>query len=202
MTGSRMRRVQTGHRRAWILPDTTAPTAALAATLLALILVGTVAGMVLRPAGPTGLVDQPTETFLVTHRTAWLTDAMRLVTDLGAAEVLVPLVLVAGLGWRWRRGNWWPLALLSGAAAGAWAVQVAVKQLVERPARRLGWRCRTPPGSPSHPAMPPTPPPSTACSPCCSPDPAGGRPARLPYWPPSAWSPWSGCRDCTSVSTG
>jgi phosphatidylinositol-3-phosphatase len=133
MTGSRMRRVQTGHRRAWILPDTTAPTAALAATLLALILVGTVAGMVLRPAGPTGLVDQPTETFLVTHRTAWLTDAMRLVTDLGAAEVLVPLVLVAGLGWRWRRGNWWPLALLSGAAAGAWAVQVAVKQLVERP---------------------------------------------------------------------
>jgi undecaprenyl-diphosphatase len=107
--------------------------ATLAATLLTLILVGTVAGTVLRRVGPTGLVDQPTETFLVTHRTAWLTDAMRLVTDLGAAAVLVPLVLVAGLGWRWRRGSWRPLALLGGAAVGAWAVQVAVKQLVERP---------------------------------------------------------------------
>ena len=58
---------------------------------------------------------------------------MRLVTDLGAAGVLVPLVLAAGLAWRWRRGSWRPLALLAGAAAGAWVVQVAVKQLVERP---------------------------------------------------------------------
>ena len=133
MTSPRVRRVQTGRRRAWILPAVTAPAAALAATLLALILVGTVAGTVLGRVGPTGLVDQPTETFLVTHRTAWLTDAMRLVTDLGAAAVLVPLILVAGLGWRWRRGSWRPLALLGGAAAGAWAVQVAVKRLVERP---------------------------------------------------------------------
>jgi membrane-associated phospholipid phosphatase len=133
MTSPRVRRVQAGRQRAWILPDVTAPAAALAATLLALILVGTVVGTVLRRAGLTGLVDQPTETFLVTHRTAWLTDAMRLVTDLGAAAVLVPLILVAGLGWRWRRGSWRPLALLGGAAAGAWAVQVAVKQLVERP---------------------------------------------------------------------
>lgn len=58
---------------------------------------------------------------------------MRLATDLGAAGVLVPLVLAAGLAWRWRRGTWRPLGLLAGAAAGAWMVQVAVKQLVERP---------------------------------------------------------------------
>src|SRR5207342_1473301 len=96
-------------------------------------LVGALAGGLLRQAGPTGLVDQPAASFLVAHRQGWLTGVMRLVTDLGAAGVLVPLVLAAGLGWRWRRGSWRPLALLAGAAAGAWVVQVAVKQLVERP---------------------------------------------------------------------
>ena len=48
--------------------------------------------------------------------------------------VLVPLVLVAGLAWRWRRGSWRPLALLGAAPPPApGSVQVAVKQLVERP---------------------------------------------------------------------
>jgi phosphatidylinositol-3-phosphatase len=120
-------------RRGWALPDATVPVAALAAALLGLILVGALLGGLLRGVGPTGLVDQPTESFLVTHREAWLTGVMRLATDLGAAGVLVPLVLVAGLGWRWRRRSWRHLGLLAGAAAGAWAVQVAVKQLVERP---------------------------------------------------------------------
>jgi membrane-associated phospholipid phosphatase len=107
--------------------------AALAASLLGLILVGALAGGLLRQAGPTGLVDQPAASFVVAHRQGWLTGVMRLVTDLGAAGVLVPLVLSAGLAWRWRRGTWRPLALLACAVAGAWVVQVAVKQLVERP---------------------------------------------------------------------
>jgi membrane-associated phospholipid phosphatase len=123
-----------GRRRAgWTFPAATAPVAALAASLLGLILVGALAGGLLRQAGPTGLVDQPAASFLLAHRQGWLTGVMRLVTDLGAAGVLVPLVLAAGLAWRWRRGSWRPLALLAGAAAGAWVVQVAVKQLVERP---------------------------------------------------------------------
>ena len=123
-----------GRRRAgWTFPAATAPVAALAASLLGLIFVGALAGGLLRQAGPTGLVDQPAASFLVAHRQGWLTGVMRLVTDLGAAGVLVPLVLAAGLAWRWRRGSWRPLALLAGAAAGAWVVQVAVKQLVERP---------------------------------------------------------------------
>ena len=121
------------HRAGWALPDATAPVAALAASLLGLILVGALAGGLLRQAGPTGLVDQPAASFVVAHRQGWLTGVMRLVTDLGAAGVLVPLVLAAGLAWRWRRGTWRPLALLAGAVAGAWVVQVAVKQLVERP---------------------------------------------------------------------
>jgi membrane-associated phospholipid phosphatase len=123
-----------GRRRpGWTLPDATALAAALAAVLLGLILVGALTGGLLRGAGRTGLVDQPTESFLVAHRQAWLTGAMRLATDLGAAGVLVPLVLAAGLAWRWRRRSWGPLGLLVGAAAGAWLVQVAVKQLVDRP---------------------------------------------------------------------
>jgi undecaprenyl-diphosphatase len=101
--------------------------------LLGLILLGALAGGLLRQAGPTGLVDRPAAAFLAAHRQGWLNGVMRLATDLGAAGALVPLVLAAGLAWRWRRGTWWPLALLAGAAAGAWVVQVAVKQLVERP---------------------------------------------------------------------
>jgi phosphatidylinositol-3-phosphatase len=133
MTGPRVLRVQAGRWRGWTLPDATVPAAVLAATLLWLILVGAVSGAVLRRAGPTGLVDRPVEFFVVGHRQAWLNAMMRPVTDLGAAAVLVPLVLAAGLGWRWRRGSWRPLALLGAGAAGAWVVQVAVKQLVERP---------------------------------------------------------------------
>ena len=133
MTGPRVHRVQAGRRRGWTLPDATAPVAVLAATLLGLILVGAVSGAVQRRAGPTGLVDRPVEFFVVGHRQAWLNAMMPAVTDLGAAAVLVPLVLAAGLGWRWRRGSWRPLALLGAGAAGAWVVQVAVKQLVERP---------------------------------------------------------------------
>jgi membrane-associated phospholipid phosphatase len=138
MTGPRVLKVQAGRRRGWTLPGATVPAAVLAATLLGLILVGAVSGAVLRRAGPTSLVDRPVEFFVVGHRQAWLNAVMRPVTDLGAAAVLVPLVLAAGLGWRWRRGSWRPLALLGAGAAGAWVVQVAVKQLVERP--------RPPPG--------------------------------------------------------
>jgi phosphatidylinositol-3-phosphatase len=132
MTGPRVHRVQAGRRQGWTLPDATAP-AVLAATLLGLILVGAVSGAVLRRAGPTGMVDRPVEFFVVGHRQAWLNAMMPAVTDLGAAAVLVPLVLAAGLGWRWRRGSWRPPVLLGAGAAGAWVVQVAVKQLVERP---------------------------------------------------------------------
>jgi membrane-associated phospholipid phosphatase len=122
-----------GRRRPRPTALTAAPAALMVAALVALILAGVAAGMVLRRTGPTSLVDRPVEAFVAGHRQTWLTAVMRVVTDLGAAAVLVPLVLAAGLGWRWWHGSWRPLALLAGAAAGAWMVQVAVKQLVERP---------------------------------------------------------------------
>jgi len=153
-----------GRRPGWALLHATAPVAAVAASLLGLILVGALAGGLLRQAGPTGLVDRPAASFVVAHRQGWLTGVMRLATDMGAAGVLVPLVLAAGLAWRWRRGSWRPLALLAGAAAGAWMVQVAVKQLVERPRPPPVSPSPMPPGSRSPPVTPPTPTPSTGCS--------------------------------------
>ena len=109
------------------------PALLLVAGLAGLVLVGIAAGMVLRQAGPTGWVDRPVESFFVGHHQGWLTEVMRPGTDLGSATILVPLVVAAGLGWRWRQRSWRPLALLTAAVAGAWVVQVAVKQLVERP---------------------------------------------------------------------
>jgi undecaprenyl-diphosphatase len=79
------------------------------------------------------LVDQPVMRFIVARREAWLTSVMRLVTDLGSAAVLVPLVVVVGLGWRWRTGSWRALVLLTGALAGARVLQETVKLLVARP---------------------------------------------------------------------
>jgi membrane protein DedA with SNARE-associated domain/membrane-associated phospholipid phosphatase len=79
------------------------------------------------------LVDRPTLAFLVAHREAWLTQVMRVVTDLGGASVLIPLLLAAGLGWRWRAGTWRPLSLLAAAYGGAWALQISIKLLVHRP---------------------------------------------------------------------
>jgi len=75
-------------------------TLALLASLLVLIAGGTLAGVMVRQRGPTGLIDQPTAAFLAAHRAAWLTGAMRLATNLGAAGVLVPVTLAAGLLWR------------------------------------------------------------------------------------------------------
>jgi hypothetical protein len=72
----------------------------LTATVLALVGAGWAFGAVFQDvlAGDElALVDRPTETFLVAHREAWLTHAMRVVTDFGGAGVLIPLLLVVGL---------------------------------------------------------------------------------------------------------
>ena len=108
----------------------------LTATVLALVGAGWAFGAVFQDvlAGDElALVDRPTQTFLVAHREAWLTHAMRVVTDLGGASVLIPMLLVVGLVWRWRAGTWRPLSLLAAAYGGAWALQTSIKLLVRRP---------------------------------------------------------------------
>src|SRR5215469_14168590 len=71
--------------------------------------------------------------FMVSHRTPWLTALARTLTWLGSGFVLWPVVIIAGLGlWRWRR-RWLPAVLPALALAGAWAGALLVKGLANRP---------------------------------------------------------------------
>jgi undecaprenyl-diphosphatase len=79
------------------------------------------------------LLDRPVLTWLVVHREPWLTAVMGWVTDLGASWFLVPLVLLAGLAWRWRRGGWQPLGMLAAAYGGAMLLSRLVKTIIDRP---------------------------------------------------------------------
>jgi membrane-associated phospholipid phosphatase len=104
----------------------------LTVTILALASAGWAFGALLQDVlgnDETALLDRPIETFIVTHREAWLTHLMRAITDLGAAALLIPLAVGAGLLWRWRARTWRPLLLL----ASAYLLQITVKQLTHRP---------------------------------------------------------------------
>jgi undecaprenyl-diphosphatase len=71
--------------------------------------------------------------FLVSHRTPWLTAAARTFTWLGSGFVLWPVVIIAGLGlWRWRH-RWLPAILPALALGGAAAWSNLIKVLVGRP---------------------------------------------------------------------
>lgn len=50
-------------------------------------------------------VDSPVSRFLLEHREAWLTTFMEVVTRLGSAVVLVPVLITLGLIARWARGR-------------------------------------------------------------------------------------------------
>jgi len=70
--------------------------------------------------------------FMVSHRTPWLTALARTLTWLGSGLVLWPVVIIAGLGlWRWRR-RWLPAILPALALAGAAAWSNLIKVPVGR----------------------------------------------------------------------
>jgi undecaprenyl-diphosphatase len=76
--------------------------------------------------------DRPVLRFLVRHREPWLTSIAKVISTLGSGRVLIPLVVVVGLGWwAWRR-TWRPLWLLAGAYLGADALYSIVKALTGR----------------------------------------------------------------------
>ena len=78
-------------------------------------------------------VDATVQRFFHTHREAWLTALLHAAAGLGAARLLLPLVLLAGVGWGLRGRSWRPLAVLLAAVGGAELLVALVKQLVERP---------------------------------------------------------------------
>jgi undecaprenyl-diphosphatase len=108
----------------------------LTVTVVALVAAGWAFGAILQDVlahDELELVDQPVAVFFVRHREAWLTRAMQDLTNLGSARVLVPLIVVVGVGWWLARRRWQPLGLLAATYAGADLAFNAVKELVGRP---------------------------------------------------------------------
>src|SRR2546428_1713378 len=65
------------------------------------------------------LVDPQFETWVVAHRIAWLSSAMQIVTWLGSAAVIVPVLLLAALYFVARRRDWRAAVLVVTAPARA-----------------------------------------------------------------------------------
>jgi membrane-associated phospholipid phosphatase len=78
-------------------------------------------------------VDSPVERFLIGRRTAGLTTLMRILTSLGSAQVVVPLLLAVGLLARWALGSWRPLGFLAITVGGATLTSTVIKLVVARP---------------------------------------------------------------------
>lgn len=100
-----------------------------------LVAVGWAAGLgidLVTDGGSLGLVD-----WFAANRTPWLTRALRAGTLLGDSSLVLPVAVVVGALWRWRRGDWWAMVLLVVGYLGSGAVYSAVKFLVAR-ARPVG----------------------------------------------------------------
>jgi membrane protein DedA with SNARE-associated domain/membrane-associated phospholipid phosphatase len=105
-------------------------------TVAALVAAGWAFGAVLQDVlarDELELVDQPVALFFVGHREPWLTRLLQDLTNLGSVRILLPLIVLVGVGWWLRRRTWRPLALLAAAYLGADLAFNAVKELVQRP---------------------------------------------------------------------
>jgi membrane-associated phospholipid phosphatase len=71
--------------------------------------------------------------FVIAHRMAWLTPAMKGITWLGSNAVLVPVIVITGGYFFTRRRDWRPAAFLVAAFAGQNVLFRVVKSAVERP---------------------------------------------------------------------
>ena len=77
-------------------------------------------------------LDRPVLDWFVRHRTTGLTSAAKVVTDLGASELLIALVLIVGAVLWWRRRALRPLVLLGAAYIGSAVLTQLVKALAGR----------------------------------------------------------------------
>ncbi len=77
-------------------------------------------------------LDPRVLSFVVGHRTPWLTSLAKILTWLGSGFVLWPVVIAAGLGLWWWRRQWLaailPALSLAGAGAGSWLPEVLVRR--------------------------------------------------------------------------
>lgn len=78
-------------------------------------------------------LDPPVESFVLSHREAWLTALMKSVTWLGSIAVLIPVVVMLGGYFLIRKKHSWPAIGLITALVGAVALYHIVKRVVERP---------------------------------------------------------------------
>jgi len=78
-------------------------------------------------------VESPISRYLIDHREAWLTTLMDVITQLGSATVLVPVLLALGLVARHARGSWRPALFLAVTLGGASLASTLIKLLVARP---------------------------------------------------------------------
>lgn len=113
------------------------PAAALAALTLLVValavtwLVGQGLAVLATDAGPAPL-DLETAYLFAENRTDALTRFYTIITFLGDTSFIFPFVVVFGLGWRLRRGNWLGLGAMAGSYLGASAIYNAGKLLVAR----------------------------------------------------------------------
>jgi undecaprenyl-diphosphatase len=77
-------------------------------------------------------LDPHVLSFVVSHRTSWLTGLARVLTWLGSGFVLWPVVIAAGLALWWWRRQWLPAVLPALSMAGAAGWSLLIKSLVER----------------------------------------------------------------------
>ena len=77
-------------------------------------------------------LDRPALDWFVSHRQPWMTTLAKGVTVLGASVFLIPLVVIVGLAWWWRRRTLRPLMLLSAAYVGSELLFWSVKALTGR----------------------------------------------------------------------
>jgi membrane protein DedA with SNARE-associated domain len=78
------------------------------------------------------LVDPRVSTWVVSHRTDWLTSVMKVVTWLGSTAVIIPALVLVAVALVVRRRDWRSVALLATAVSGAVALCDIVKPLVRR----------------------------------------------------------------------
>lgn len=85
------------------------------------------------------LFDAPIVRFVAENRGAWLTLAMKGVSQLGRNEVIVILTVGAGLYLHQRTGQWRPMLLLMAAAGGAAILDLVAKIVIAQPRPPVAW---------------------------------------------------------------